>query len=83
MKEMLAIAPKDAWIMGNVDPAGELANGTPESVRTATLKLMEESCPDNPNFIVSSGCDIPPHAPWANIDAFFAAVRECQDHCDA
>ena len=76
MKEMLAIAPKDVWIMGNVDPAGELANGTPESVRAATLKLMGECCPDYPNFIVSSGCDIPPHAPWANLDAFFAAVAE-------
>lgn len=76
MKDMLAVAPKDVWVMGNVDPAGVLANGTPESVRTETLKLMEECCPGNPNFIVSSGCDIPPHAPWANLDAFFAAVRE-------
>ena len=76
MKEMLAVAPRDVWVMGNVDPAGELANGTPESVRAATLKLMEECCPGNPNFIVSSGCDIPPHAPWANLDAFFSAVRK-------
>lgn len=78
LRKMLEKAPKDVWVMGNVDPAGELANGTPESVRAATLKLMEECCPVNPKFIVSSGCDIPPHAPWANLDAFFAAVGECR-----
>ena len=76
MADLLAAAPKDVLVMGNVDPAGLLANGTPEAVREATLKLMETCCPDNPNFVVSSGCDIPPHAPWANLDAFFAAVAE-------
>ena len=75
LKKMLEKAPEDVWVMGNVDPAGELANGTPGSVRAATLRLMEACCPGNPNFIVSSGCDIPLHAPWANLDAFFAAVK--------
>ncbi len=28
-----------------------------------------------PNFLISSGCDIPPITPWENIDAFFAAVQ--------
>jgi len=76
MAEMLAAAPADCLIMGNVDPAGVLAGGTPESVREATLGLMRECCPGHPNFLVSSGCDIPPHAPWANLQAFFAAVDE-------
>ncbi|MBS7172993.1 uroporphyrinogen decarboxylase family protein [Blautia caecimuris] len=29
-----------------------------------------------PNFVISSGCDIPPAAPLENIQAFFDAVKE-------
>lgn len=61
--------------MGNIDPAEQFTNGTPESMREATLTLMENCC-KHPNFIVSSGCDIPPGAKWENIDAFFAAAKE-------
>ena len=82
LKSMLEKAPKDVWVMGNVDPAGELTNGTPESVRATTLKLMDECCPGNPNFIVSSGCDIPTHAPWANLEAFFEAVGNSRPECN-
>ena len=59
--------------MGNLDPAAELAQGTPESVTAATRKLIE-TCGKYPNFIPSSGCDIPAHAKWENIQAFFAAL---------
>ena len=61
--------------MGNVDPAGQFCNGTPESIRKATLQVMEACC-EHPNFVISSGCDIPPRSKWENIDAFFAAVKE-------
>ena len=75
MREMLDQFPADVPVMGNVDPAGEIRLGTPESVRAATLAVMEACC-DRPNFVISSGCDIPPAAPWENIRAFFAAVEE-------
>ena len=71
----LTPTPADALVMGNVDPAGQICNGTPESVREATLNVLE-SCNYAPNFCISTGCDIPPQSPWANIDAFFAAVEE-------
>ena len=61
--------------MGNVDPAGEFCNGTVESIREATLKVMNECC-KYPNYIISSGCDIPPKAKWENIDEFFKTVAE-------
>ena len=41
----------------------------------ATLAVMER-CRKYPNFVISSGCDIPPMSRWENIDAFFAAVQE-------
>ena len=75
MAEMLELMPPDVLVMGNVDPAGEIRNGTPESVREATLALMA-ACADHPNFVPSTGCDVPPMSPWENIDAFFAAVDE-------
>ena len=74
MREMLEKIPSDVVVMGNVDPAGVLRMGTPDSVREATCALMER-CGTFPNFVVSSGCDIPPLTPWENIDAFFAAVE--------
>ena len=75
MAEMLKHIPADTIAMGNVDPAGQFRNGTPESIRTATLSLMEKCC-TYPNFVISSGCDIPPMAKWENIDAFFQAVAD-------
>lgn len=75
LKRMLELMPDNVPVMGNVDPAGQFKNGTPESVRKATLELMEK-CSVHKNFVVSSGCDIPPLSSWNNIDAFFAAVRE-------
>ncbi len=75
LADMLPAAPADVLVMGNVDPAGQINQGTPESVREATLKVMEE-CSHAPNFVISSGCDIPPMSPWANIEAFFTAVNE-------
>ena len=75
MRKVLAAAPKNILCMGNIDPAGEFANGTPESIRKATLDLLAD-CGNEPNFIISSGCDIPPHANWDNIRAFFAAIDE-------
>ena len=75
MEEMMPHIPADVVAMGNIDPAGEFRNGTPESIRTATLELMERCC-KYPNFVISSGCDIPPMSKWENIDAYFAAVDE-------
>ena len=75
MADMMAKMPADTVVMGNVDPAGVLRQGTPDTVRTATLDVMSKCC-SYPNFVISSGCDIPPATPWENLDAFFASVEE-------
>ena len=75
MKDMLDKFPANVPVMGNIDPAGVLRMGTPESVREATLALMNE-CAGYRNFVLSSGCDMPPMTPWENIDAFFKASNE-------
>jgi len=74
MRDVMPNMPENVLAFGNVDPAGQLRNGTPESVREATLAVMND-CADYKNFVISSGCDIPPLTPWENIDAFFKAVE--------
>ena len=77
LADMLPHAPADRLVLGNVDPAGQLRNGTPESIRAATLQVMED-CSRWPNFVPSTGCDVPPMSSWETIDAFFSAVAEFQ-----
>ena len=73
MRDILNRAPKDMLCMGNIDPAGQFASGTADSIRDKTLSLLR-ACADEKNFLLSSGCDIPPHAKWENIRAFFGAI---------
>ena len=75
MAEMMEHIPKDCIAMGNVDPATQFRNGTPESVYESTKQVLE-ACKGYDNFVISSGCDIPPTTPWENIEAFFRAVAE-------
>ena len=75
MTDMMAKMPADVPVMGNVDPAGVLRQGNPDTVREATLAVMEKCC-TYPNFVISSGCDIPPATPWENIEAFFEVVEK-------
>lgn len=75
MTDILPLMPADVLVMGNVDPAGQLRNGTPESVAARTTEILEQ-CSKYPNFIISTGCDVPPMSPWENIDAFFKAVAD-------
>ena len=74
-KDIIPNIPADTVVMGNIDPAGTLRLGTPEKVRSETLALLER-CSKYPNFVLSTGCDVPPMTPWENIEAFFAASNE-------
>ncbi len=78
MEKMLAVAPRDTICMGNIDPVSQFADGTPESMTAAVNDLLLR-CAKYPNFVISSGCDIPHHASWENIDAFFKAVGEWKE----
>lgn len=59
MADILPRMPADTVCMGNIDPAGVLKDGTPDLVYRRTLALLE-ACGDHANFLLSSGCDIPP-----------------------
>ena len=75
IEDSLKVLQEDSIVMGNIDPAGTLRNGTPEQIRKETLELMER-CSKYPNFAIASGCDMPPLTPMENIEAFFTAVND-------
>ncbi len=75
MEEVIRDVPPTALAMGNLDPVSMFKDATPEEMHEATLQLLEDMR-KYPNFVLSSGCDTPPHTPFANIDAFFDALKE-------
>ena len=60
---------------GNLDATAIFQKGTPQAAGDATKALLEATRPYR-NFIVSTGCDIPPGSPLANLNAFFRAVAD-------
>jgi uroporphyrinogen decarboxylase len=75
MEEVIREVPPTALAMGNIDPVSVFKDGTPEKMHQKVIDLLEKT-KDYPNFVLSSGCDTPPHTPMENIDAFFAALDE-------
>ncbi len=73
MVNILKQISKDIPVMGNLDPVTIFKNGTVKHVKDSTLKLLDET-KDYPNYIISSGCDIPPGSSKENIEAFFDVV---------
>lgn len=71
----MKMLPGYVVMIGNLDPVAVIAHSTPEHIRTATSELID-SMSRYPNFIVSSGCDLPPETPMDNINAMIDACRE-------
>lgn len=74
MKDIMPQIPQDILACGNLDPAGVFRNGTPELVRESTAALLE-AMKSYPNYLISSGCDIPPNTPISQIDIFFESLN--------
>jgi uroporphyrinogen decarboxylase len=75
MEHVLKLMPKHKIIMGNIDPVGCLKNQTEQEIKHTTMRLLEK-CSHYPNFVISSGCDIPPKTSWKNLDAYFSAIND-------
>lgn len=74
MVDALENVPSDILVMGNLDPVGLFKQATASEMFTATQKLLERT-KAFPNFVLSTGCDIPPHIPNENIEAFYQATN--------
>lgn len=75
MLDILPQVPSDRLVFGNLDPVGVIKNGTPETIRIKTLELLNKTA-SYKNFILSSGCDVPPGTKLENIDVLFDALKE-------
>ncbi len=73
MTDALQAIPPTALVMGNLDPVSLFRSGTSAEVHKATTELLEQTAPF-PNFVLSTGCDVPPHVPHENIEAFYEAL---------
>ncbi len=69
-----AMSERTAFI-GNIDPSGVLALGTPAEVHAKTRALLERFA-DTPRFILNAGCALPPITPPENLRAMIATARE-------
>jgi uroporphyrinogen decarboxylase len=64
----------DVVLCGNLDPAGVFVRLPPAEVTARTAQLLAAAAAHR-NFVISSGCDVPPNAPLASLDAFYQAVN--------
>ena len=65
MRELMPKMPADLIAIGNIDHAGTFLNWSERSVYDETAALLKD-CGKYPNFVLSSGCDIPPRTPWGD-----------------
>ena len=66
--------PADVVLCGNLDPAGVFCQSSADEVRVRAADLQAGTA-GHRNFVLSSGCDLPPNTPLANLDAFFAMLK--------
>ena len=62
MVAALEACPADTLVMGNIDPVGLFKQASADEMYRATQELLNATAA-YPNFILSSGCDVPPETP--------------------
>lgn len=75
MVKTLEQCPSELVVMGNIDPVGIFKQATPEEVYHITSNLLAKTA-QYKNFVISSGCDMPPFVPDENIKAFYRAIAD-------
>jgi len=72
---VLSQANHETIIAGNLDPSTLFSSCPPAEIYGKTSKLLRNTSTFN-NFIISSGCDLPPDVGIDKLDSFYAAVRD-------
>lgn len=75
MQLALDQCPADVLVLGNLDPVSLFMNASVEQMESEVLSLLEKT-KSYSNFVLSSGCDIPPHIPLQNIETFYRALNK-------
>lgn len=71
---ILPQVPEHILLMGNLDPVNVFKTMNDTQVYEKTLELLEKTSRYK-NFVLSSGCDLPPAVPMKNIFAFLGALK--------
>jgi len=74
LKEVAEKVDRKIAVMGNINPSSTMLHGKPEDVGKEVSGLLKEMDP-YPNFILSTGCDLPQETPPKNIKAFMDTGR--------
>ncbi len=74
LKEVAERLNEKTIVIGNINPTGDILNATPDVVAHTVSHLLKEMDP-YPNFILSTGCDLPLETPLENIKAFMDTGR--------
>jgi uroporphyrinogen decarboxylase len=70
----LGKVPAEVVLCGNLDPAAVFCQAPPAEVAARVTALLTTTAAF-PNFVISSGCDVPPDSALASLDAFYGAVK--------
>ena len=66
--------PTDVVLCGNLDTAGVFVQLPPTEINSQVRVLLAKTSARR-NYVLSSGCDVPPNTPLASLDAFYAALN--------
>jgi len=69
----LAKVTPEIVLCGNLDPTAVFCQATPAEVTERTRTLLDKTAGFR-NFVISSGCDVPPSAKLENLDAFYGEL---------
>jgi uroporphyrinogen decarboxylase len=75
LPDVAKMVPETTILIGNVHPVEVVAQGNPDTVRSTATGLLNQMA-GVPNFILSTGCDVPYEAPIANVRALVEAVHD-------
>jgi uroporphyrinogen decarboxylase len=74
LQKAAEVLPEEVVLIGNTNPTKVMLHGTVEDVRTSVTDLLEKMKPYK-NFLLSTGCDLPPGTPAENMKAFMEQAR--------
>jgi uroporphyrinogen decarboxylase len=75
ISRVLEEVPQNIIVMGNIDPAGIFRMAPPEQVGKISAELLTVTRKYR-NYVISSGCEIPPGVRKENFKAFFYTVEK-------
>ncbi len=82
LAEIMPQIPEDMVVLGNIPPVSTMLYGNVEQVKDEVDSLMDD-LHQYPNFIISTGCDLPLLTPLDNLNVFasevFAGLEESRD----